>query len=56
MGVYPVSAPIPTNTLSNNLVRLWHRLGRFRQRQFLMLLGLMLVSAFAETIFKHYWD
>jgi len=50
MGGYPVSASIPTDTLSNNLVRLWHHLGRLRQRQFLMLLGLMLLSAFAEVI------
>lgn len=37
------------NRFSSLLVRLWHHLGRQRQRQFVLLLGLMLVSAFAEV-------
>lgn len=32
------------------LVRLWHHLSRRRKRQFMLLMGLMLVSAFAEVI------
>ncbi len=32
------------------LVRLWRHLSRHRQRQFVLLMGLMLVSAFAEVI------
>lgn len=36
--------------LPDLLVRLWEHLGRRRQRQFLLLLGLMLVSAFAEVV------
>ena len=36
--------------LPNLLVRLWHHLSRHRQRQFALLLGLMLVSAFAEVV------
>ena len=32
------------------LVRLWHHLSRRRQRQFWLLMGLMLVSSFAEVI------
>jgi ATP-binding cassette subfamily B protein len=32
------------------LVRLWHHLSRRRQRQFGLLMGLMLVSAFAEVV------
>ena len=37
-------------TLGNLLTRFWHHLHRRRQRQFGLLLGLMLVSAFAEVI------
>ncbi|MDC0181919.1 ABC transporter ATP-binding protein/permease [Candidatus Thioglobus sp.] len=37
-------------TLPNLLVRLWHHLSRSRRRQFLLLMGLMLISAFAEVI------
>jgi ABC-type multidrug transport system fused ATPase/permease subunit len=40
---------LPGN-LGNLLVRLWHHLSRRRQRQFGLLLGLMLVSAFAEVV------
>lgn len=32
------------------VVRLWHHLSRRRQRQFVLLLGLMLVSAFSEVV------
>jgi ABC-type multidrug transport system fused ATPase/permease subunit len=34
----------------NLLVRLWHHLNQHRQRQFGLLMGLMLVSAFAEVV------
>ena len=37
-------------SLADLLVRLWHHLGGRRQRQFLLLMGLMLVSAFAEVV------
>ena len=40
----------PTATLPNLLVRLWRHLSRRRQLQFGLLLGLMLVSAFAEVV------
>lgn len=36
--------------LLNLLVRLWRHLNRRRQRQFLLLLGLMVVSAFAQIV------
>ncbi len=39
-----------TVTLPNLLLRLWHHLTRRRRRQFLLLIGLMLVSAFAEVV------
>ena len=39
-----------TATLPNLLARLWHHLSRRRQRQFVLLMGLMLISAFAEVI------
>ncbi|MDZ4263645.1 MAG: hypothetical protein U1B30_15100, partial [Pseudomonadota bacterium] len=39
-----------TDTLSNMLLRLWRHLGRRRQRQFGLLMGLMLISAFAEVV------
>jgi ABC-type multidrug transport system fused ATPase/permease subunit len=38
------------DTLKNLLVRLWHYLSQRRRRQFGLLLGLMLVSAFAEIV------
>ncbi len=38
------------HALSNLLVRLWHHLSQRRQRQFWLLMGLMLVSAFAEVV------
>ncbi len=41
---------IPTSALPNLLIRLWLHLSRRRQRQFWLLMGLMLVSAFAEVI------
>lgn len=44
-----MKAPV-LSTLSTCLVRLWHHLSRRRQRQFLLLLVLMLVSAFAEVV------
>ncbi len=37
-------------SLPNLLVRPWHHLSRRRQRQFGLLMGLMLVSAFAEVV------
>ncbi len=40
----------PSPTLSSLLVRLWHNISRRRQRQFGLLLGLLLVSACAEVI------
>ena len=40
---------LPEN-LSTLLVRLWHHLSRRRQYQFFLLMGLMLVSAFAEVV------
>jgi ATP-binding cassette subfamily B protein len=40
----------PTATLPNLLIRLWHHLTQRRQRQFGLLMGLMLVSAFAEVV------
>ncbi len=36
--------------LPNLLTRLWHHLTHRRQRQFGLLMGLMLVSAFAEVV------
>lgn len=45
-----MKATILTAALPNSLVRLWHHLSRRRRRQFVMLLGLMLVSAFAEVV------
>jgi ABC-type multidrug transport system fused ATPase/permease subunit len=41
---------IPTVDLPNLLTRLWHHLSRRRRRQFGLLVGLMLVSAFAEVV------
>jgi len=37
-------------TLPNLLIRLWHHLTQRRQRQFALLMGLMLISAFAEVV------
>lgn len=45
-----MSSAIPTPRIPNLLVRLWHHLSRRRQRQFGLLLGLMLISAFAEVV------
>jgi ATP-binding cassette subfamily B protein len=45
-----VNPTILTATLPNLLVRLWHHLSRRRRRQFGLLTGLMLVSAFAEVV------
>jgi ABC-type multidrug transport system fused ATPase/permease subunit len=39
-----------TGSLPTLLVRLWHHLSRRRRRQFALLLGLVLVSAFAEVV------
>lgn len=39
-----------TDSLPNSLMRLWYHLHRRRRRQFVLLLGLMLASAFAEVI------
>lgn len=41
---------IPKEDLPSLLMRLWHHLTRRRQRQFVLLMGLMLVSAFAEVV------
>ena len=41
---------VPTANISNLLVRIWHHLSRRRKRQFVLLLGLMLVSGFAEVV------
>jgi ABC-type multidrug transport system fused ATPase/permease subunit len=41
---------IATTALPNLLMRLWHHLSERRQRQFMLLTGLMLVSAFAEVV------
>lgn len=43
----PILTP---GSLPNLLVCLWHRLSRRRRRQFVMLLGLTLVSAFADIV------
>ncbi len=45
-----MKATILTGALPNLLVRLWHHLRRRRRRQFGLLMGLMLVSAFAEVV------
>ncbi len=45
-----MKATPPTGSLPNLLVRLWHHLSRRRQRQFGLLMGLILVSAFAEVV------
>jgi ATP-binding cassette, subfamily B, bacterial PglK len=39
----------PSGDLGNLLVRLWRHLSRRRQRQFVLLMGLMVISAFAEV-------
>ena len=39
-----------TGGLPDLLARLWHHLSRRRKRQFVLLLGLMLASAFAEVV------
>lgn len=39
-----------TGSLKNLLLRLWHHLTKRRRRQFVLLMGLMLVSAFAEVV------
>ena len=41
---------IPTVALPNLLTRLWYHLSRRRRRQFRLLVGLMLVSAFVEVV------
>ena len=41
---------IRTGNLRNLLMRLWLHLSRRRQRQFMLLLGMMLISAFAEVV------
>ncbi len=41
---------ILTGSLLNLLVRLWHHLSHLRRRQLVLLVGLMLVSAFAEVV------
>lgn len=41
---------IIAGNLTNLLNRLWHHLSKRRQRQFILLMGLMLISALAEVI------
>jgi len=41
---------IPIASSPNLLLRLWRHLSRLRQRQFVLLMGLMLISAFAEVV------
>ncbi len=45
-----MKATILTMSLPDLLVRLWHHLSWRRRRQFVLLQGLMLVSAFAEVV------
>jgi ATP-binding cassette, subfamily B, bacterial PglK len=45
-----MSIPQHIAALPNLLARLWHHLSRRRRRQFVLLSGLMLISAFAEVI------
>ena len=45
-----MKTPILTEGLPDLLLQLWHHLSRRRQRQFGMLLGLMVISAFAEVV------
>jgi len=45
-----VNAERSTAALTNLLARLWHHLSRQRQHQFLLIMGLMLLSAFAEVV------
>jgi ABC-type multidrug transport system fused ATPase/permease subunit len=49
-GVKPVKATADRDRLSNLLACLWHNLTRRRQRQFVLLTGLMLVSSFVEVV------
>ena len=41
---------IPSNNIANLLARLWHHISQRRQRRFMLLLGLMFMSVFAELI------
>ena len=41
---------IPAASLPNLLLRLWRHITQRRQRQFVLVMGLMLVSAFAEVV------
>jgi ATP-binding cassette subfamily B protein len=41
---------IHSTNITNLLVRLWHHISQRRRRQFMLLLGLMFVSVFAELI------
>ena len=45
-----MSLVIQTDGVLNLLVRIWHHLSRRRKFQFGLLLGLMLISAFAEIV------
>ncbi|MEX2164818.1 MAG: ABC transporter ATP-binding protein [Sulfuricaulis sp.] len=45
-----MKTPILTEGLPDLLLQLWRHLSRRRQRQFGMLLGLMVISAFAEVV------
>ena len=41
---------IPSTNIANLLARLWHHISQRRRRQFMLLLGLMFMSVFAELI------
>ena len=41
---------IPSTNIANLLARLWRHISQRRQRQFMLLLGLMFMSVFAEMI------
>ena len=41
---------IHSTNIANLLVRLWHHISQRRRRQFMLLLGLMFMSVFAELI------
>ena len=50
LNARPGYEKVPTGSLRDILVRLWHHLSLKRKRQFGLLTGLMVVSAFAEVV------
>ena len=50
LNARPGYEKVYTGSLRDILVRLWHHLSLRRKRQFVLLTGLMVVSAFAEVI------